>query len=566
MSGTGITRADGGLAINGNFLDLQGSRTLVNGAGQSADWSAGTLRLFSAGSTLLNEATAVFNITGNTRTLSGSGTFDNQGSLVANLSNSTQEVNIQAGMNNSGNIDVQTGVLRLGGGGTHSGSFTGGANGTIAFSGGNHTLDGASSVTASNVRFSNQDGGAGSTSINGTYNAGNTVITGNTANFNAAAQTGTLTQSGGTLSGSGTLTVTGLTTVTGGSSLMSGTGITRADGGLAINGNFLDLQGSRTLVNGAGQSADWSAGTLRLFSAGSTLLNEATAVFNITGDTRTLSGSGTFDNQGSLNVALSSGTETLTVNSDLINDGNVAATSGTLAVGTDASGTGNWQADGGRILLNTNADVTTSGNVGVTNGGTLQLDTAASLTAANLSMDASATLDAIGNSTIALSGNLSFAMTNEAQWSFDTNSSLEMNGGIGALFGNWGNWSSLEIGGIDIGTDPVNHVGDPMGFSNNFDLSELVIGADAHVYLGDLWDNGNRGGTFGVAEALYVDTLVFADPNAILNLNGLHIYYNNLIGSSSQIINSVVPVPAAAWLFASGLIGLAGIARRKRIA
>lgn len=37
-------------------------------------------------------------------------------------------------------------------------------------------------------------------------------------------------------------------------------------------------------------------------------------------------------------------------------------------------------------------------------------------------------------------------------------------------------------------------------------------------------------------------------------------------GTVLQVDVQVVPVPAAAWLFGSGLIGLAGIARRKKIA
>ena len=209
--------------------------------------------------------------------------------------------------------------------------------------------------------------------------------------------------------------------------------------------------------------------------------------------------------------------------------------------------------------------MTTSGDIGVSNGGELEISNAASLTGSNLTMDPTATLDMIGNATLSLSGDLSFAMTDEARWSFDDASTLEMTGGVGAAVGDWGAWSSLEIGGIDIGTDPFNHVGDPLGFSNNFDLAELVIGADGHVFLSDLWDNGNRNGTFGAAEALYVDTLVFADASALLNLNGLNIYYNNLVGDSSQIINqTVIPVPAAVWLFGSGLLGLVGMARRKK--
>jgi hypothetical protein len=35
--------------------------------------------------------------------------------------------------------------------------------------------------------------------------------------------------------------------------------------------------------------------------------------------------------------------------------------------------------------------------------------------------------------------------------------------------------------------------------------------------------------------------------------------------SSFLLTPTVVPLPAAAWLFGSGLLGLAGMARRKRV-
>jgi hypothetical protein len=132
-----------------------------------------------------------------------------------------------------------------------------------------------------------------------------------------------------------------------------------------------------------------------------------------------------------------------------------------------------------------------------------------------------------------------------------------MNGGIGASENQWGLWPSLEVGGLDFGADPA-------GFSNNFEHTKLIIGSDAHVFLQDLFDNGNR--SAGNDEALYVDTLIFSDSLGQLNLNGLNIYYNNLVGNTSQIINQVVPIPAAAWLFGSGLLGLVGIAGRKKAA
>lgn len=44
---------------------------------------------------------------------------------------------------------------------------------------------------------------------------------------------------------------------------------------------------------------------------------------------------------------------------------------------------------------------------------------------------------------------------------------------------------------------------------------------------------------------------------------GLHVI-NFTSGGSESFVNNPVPVPAAVWLFGSGLLGLAGIARRKK--
>jgi hypothetical protein len=97
----------------------------------------------------------------------------------------------------------------------------------------------------------------------------------------------------------------------------------------------------------------------------------------------------------------------------------------------------------------------------------------------------------------------------------------------------------LEIGGYDLGLDPATHTPDPAGFSSNFELDELVIGPGAHLIMVDRVNNGNRGGPFGQAEALYVDTLVFADSSSLLLLNGLHIYYDTLVGDPCQILDNI---------------------------
>lgn len=53
------------------------------------------------------------------------------------------------------------------------------------------------------------------------------------------------------------------------------------------------------------------------------------------------------------------------------------------------------------------------------------------------------------------------------------------------------------------------------------------------------------------------------DPNTPFEFFGISIESVNGTVISTDIVNTAVPVPAAVWLFGSGLIGLVGIARRK---
>jgi hypothetical protein len=149
-----------------------------------------------------------------------------------------------------------------------------------------------------------------------------------------------------------------------------------------------------------------------------------------------------------------------------------------------------------------------------------------------------------------------------------------MNGGVGSPLGDWDQWASLEIGGMDFGTNPLTHVGATASFSNNFDLTELIIGPGAHVRLTDLINNGNLNGPFGAHEALYVDTVRFLDTSGLLNTFCLNLYYKNLIGNLNQIINDCavaqqlpsasVPEPSTYLLVSIGLVAVAWTAKRKR--
>ena len=153
-------------------------------------------------------------------------------------------------------------------------------------------------------------------------------------------------------------------------------------------------------------------------------------------------------------------------------------------------------------------------------------DASSSIKAVSLELCSNGVLDIAGE--LALTGTLSFNNVDETDWEFVSGSRLVMYGGAGLPPDSPEGYAQLEIGGEDFGDNPVTHEGNSNGFVQNFDLQELVIGPDAHVVLVDNIDNGNRGGVGGASEALYVETLRFADSKGILDLNGLHLYYRHL--------------------------------------
>lgn len=220
---------------------------------------------------------------------------------------------------------------------------------------------------------------------------------------------------------------------------------------------------------------------------------------------------------------------------------------GTLVMEANVSGTGDWLADGGQIRVT--GTVGTTGNIAVLHGGSLVV--ANEMSGNDLVVDAASSLDVAG--ALRVAGNVDFDGPNAGRWSFATGALLEARGGAGAAVGAWSDWQSLEAAGRDLGLLAA-------GFSSgNFYLPQLVIGPDGHLLLRDGRDNGNRD---GAPESLYVDTLVFSDSLGLLDLNGIRLYYNHLVGSPDQIIDVLAPEPAAAWLLGVTLAALAAGRRR----
>jgi hypothetical protein len=147
-----------------------------------------------------------------------------------------------------------------------------------------------------------------------------------------------------------------------------------------------------------------------------------------------------------------------------------------------------------------------------------------------LFLDDDSRVDIAGHITT-ISDQLVFEMLDESTWSIDDSTWLQFDGGHDATFEDRTTWARLEVGGADLGNNPS-------GFSNNFEIPNLVLQDGTQLLLTDYFDNGNRG-TSG-REVLYVDELRFLGDNATLNLNGIDIFYNTLIGNPDQIVN--IPV------------------------
>jgi hypothetical protein len=310
---------------------------------------------------------------------SAGGTVSDAGTLVI-LTGTT--FTVTGTYTQTGTLTVQDAATLNLGGGSSSGAISLGNGTTLTFTGGNFTLSGSSSVTGT--------GGVvvsgGTTTVGGTYNiSGSTTVSGGTANFTspvtslgsaltvsggtanlsggAPITVSSLTLSGGTLTGSDSLTVDGPMAWSGGT--LSGTGgvqLTAANGILTVNGAANKTLDGQTL-NLAGNGTWSDAGNVTLAN-NATINNQTGATFTIQND-QALSGSGSFNNSGTLNKT-SAGAGTTTIGVAFSNNigGTVNVQSGTLQV------TGDYTQNSGDTVLSAGATLAAGGTVNLL-GGTL---------------------------------------------------------------------------------------------------------------------------------------------------------------------------------------------------
>lgn len=400
---TDVINITGGMTINGPGVKSLLCRALNHGDGvnpSTATWSVGRLD-FADSAVFTNKAASSFNNTfdGEMRTRSGTSYFINEGTFTKSAGTGATEVSIV--FDNSGTVNVDSGTLRLRGGGIHTGNFAFAAGTTLGFDGGFHVLNSGVSFT-----------GAGLVSVNGSALTVNTPLT--LARFNLGRgsvnassnitfnERLTLT-SPGDLGGSNTLTGAGIINALGGitwidnadgfghASVISGAS-TAVVGGRTLATDVINVRGVSNLIgtgiklldrralhhgDGANPSTtNWSAGTFR-FSNNAVFINKAAAVLDtgIDGLMENQGGTNYFLNEGTFTKSAGTGTTDVQVVFD--NSGTVNVNTGTLWLRGGGTQTGTFNVPVGKTLdlqgghaLNAGVSITGGGLTRISSGTT----------------------------------------------------------------------------------------------------------------------------------------------------------------------------------------------------
>ncbi|MEW5804749.1 MAG: PEP-CTERM sorting domain-containing protein, partial [bacterium] len=397
--------------------------------------------------------------------------------------------------------------------------------------------------------------GSGSTSYTSTINGG--LTNDGQINLNRVSYyggNGNLAYTGGDLEGSGDINVSSnaILTLTNNPDLHNNT--------VHLNGGVLRAPNGYT----GGETIGY--GKVKGTLGGPISVSDGTMMFEDT--STTISSTGTMD---------VTGTGTLSMNNNtLVNNGQLNIKSGgkleMKQSAIDNTGGGTTTVESGGIM-NINGSGSTSYtstiNGGLTNDGQINLNRVSYYgglgrlnVEGGLVLGIGSTLNVSDYNSLTVTGDFDMRIIDEEDFAWGNNSELKLTGGVEAALNDWDQWARLEIGGMDSGAST--------GYDNNFDMFELKIGSNAHIFLSDWFNNQNSG---SLAEALYLDDLTLLS-GAYLNLNGLNLYVGGQQITAGQydygwiidneVPNSAVPLPSSLFLFGIGLLGLFGVAGNKK--
>jgi hypothetical protein len=312
-----------GRALQGRTVNLEGTAT----------WTGNTTLTMSGASTFNVRSGGVFDARGDsTLTTSGSprSALNIEGTFIR--STSLGVFTISCDCNNDGITQITSGTLRILGGGTGTGEFTGSPGTTLRFGTLAYTLTPASRIVSSGT----VDFNGGTLAVPGVYDvSGATLVSGATVSFtganpslgnaltvtsgsanlaDASIQVNNVTLSSGTISGTGVLTVGERLTWTTGT--FSGTGTTRVapEATLAISGNTTRTLSARTLA--VAGNGTWAGTGPTAMNTQATIEIEPGGLLELQGDA-TVSTSGspasTFINRGTVLRNTGSGSFSLSI-------------------------------------------------------------------------------------------------------------------------------------------------------------------------------------------------------------------------------------------------------------
>jgi hypothetical protein len=184
---TDVIQVTGGMTLHGPGVKSLNRRAMNHGDGvntSTVTWSEGRFS-FSNNATFTNKPTPVFDnsFNGDLRNLTGTNYFINEGTFTKSAGTGNTDLNIV--FDNKGTVNVNTGTLRINGGGTQTGTFNVPLGSTLQFQG-SHALNAGVSFT----------GGGLKRIISGTT----------TANAPVTFNEGSIDLAGGTLNGPGAIT------------------------------------------------------------------------------------------------------------------------------------------------------------------------------------------------------------------------------------------------------------------------------------------------------------------------------------------------------------------------
>ncbi len=133
-------------------------------------------------------------------------------------------------------------------------------------------------------------------------------------------------------------------------------------------------------------------------------------------------------------------------------------------------------------------------------------------------------------------------------WSFFGNTGMHYSASPTNVLSATGNTATIDLSGWGVTWNgiPAINMGSGAWAGNANGVADIVCGVDCAA-----------GDTYTLD---YSATVPAGDPSGFGNV----MYNLHLVGTVGTV--SAVPVPAAVWLFGSGLLGLVGVARRKKTA